>query len=326
MKRRDVLSGLLVASVLPHAARGQQPGKVPTIGVLWHAGSPEEEEPFFSALRHGFKDLGYIEGQNIRLEHRFPNEVPERFKSMLADLVALHVDVIVSVTPASYYAKDATGTIPHVFVFVPDPVGLKFVESLSHPGGNATGLSLFMVGLTGKRVQLLHDVLPGFSSFGFLVNPNPSVSGLIAETQAAAKAEGLTLQTFEARSLDDLEGAFDSMTRAGIQALVVAAQGLFYQGQKLIGKLALAHRLPISVGSREFMEGDGAFMAYGPSLAAIMRRAPVYVDKILSGAKPSEIPVEQPTKFELLFNLKVAKSLGINVPPTMLAAANEVIE
>src|SRR5262249_43100125 len=142
----------------------------------------------------------------------------------------------------------------------PDPVALHLVESLSHPGGNATGVALFLVGLIGKRMQLLHEVLPGLSSFGFLVNPNPAAGGYVAEAQAAAIASGLTVQTFEVQSLHDLEGAFDAMTRAGIQALVVGAQGLLYQGRKLIGKLALAHGLPISVGSREFMGGDGALV------------------------------------------------------------------
>jgi putative ABC transport system substrate-binding protein len=220
IKRRDVFSGLLVASVAPLAARGQQIGKVPTIGVLWHAGSPEEEEPFYTAMLEGFRDLGYVDGQNLRLEHRFPNEVPEQFKRMVAELVALNVDVLVSVAPASFYAKGATGTIPHVFIFVPDPVGMGFVESLSHPGGNATGLSLLFVGVTGKRVQLLHEVLPSLSSVGLLVNPTVVASArqYIVEAQAAADTERLALQIFEARSLDDLAGAFDSMTRANIGA------------------------------------------------------------------------------------------------------------
>ncbi|HTS94700.1 MAG TPA: ABC transporter substrate-binding protein [Stellaceae bacterium] len=328
LRRRDFAVLVGGAMAWPLAARAQETGKIPTIGVLWHAGSAEEEEPFFGALRAGFKDLGYIEGQNIRLEHRFPNEVPDRFKSMIAELVALNVDVFVSITPASYYARDATGAIPHVFVMVPDPVGMKFVESLARPGGNATGLSILATGLTRKRLQFMHEVMPGLSSVGLLVNPMVAASARASteEAQVAAAEIGLPLRIFEAGSLDELEGAFDAMSSAGIRGLIIAAGGLFYQGRAIIAKLAISHRLPICVWSREVMDAGGALLSYGPSLAAVVRRAPTYVDKILKGAKPSEIPVEQPTKIELLINLNMAKAFGIEVPQSLLARADEVIE
>jgi putative ABC transport system substrate-binding protein len=245
---------------------------------------------------------------------------------MVAELVALKVDVFVSITPASFYAKDATGAIPHVFVMVPDPVGSKFVNSLARPGGNATGVSMLLVGMSEKRLQLMHEAFPGLSSVGLLINPMIAAArSYIEETQAAATERGLALQVFEAPSLGELERAFDAMSSAGIQALIVGAAGLFYQGRAIIAKLAIAHRLPICVWSREVMDA-GVLLSYGPSLAAMVRRAPTYVDRILKGAKPSELPVEQPTKIELLINLKTAKAYGIDVPQTLLARADEVIE
>jgi putative tryptophan/tyrosine transport system substrate-binding protein len=326
MRRREFIALLGGGVIWPLWARAASKD-IPTVGVLWHAGSAEEEEPFFSALREGFKDLGYIEGKNIRLEDRFPNEVPERFKSMLAELVALDVDVIVSVAPASLYARDATGTIPHVFVFVPDAVGLKFVNSLARPGGIATGLSVPMFGLTRKRVQLTNDAIPGLASIGLLVDPLlvASTQATKAEAQAAATEIGLSLQTFEASSLDELEGAFNSMTRASMQALVVNGTGLFYKHRANIAKLAMAHRLPTTVWAREAME-PGFLMSYGASLTAIVKRAPTYVDRILKGEKPADIPVEEPTRYEFVVNAKLAKAFGIEVPAIVLARADEVIE
>jgi putative ABC transport system substrate-binding protein len=325
MRRREFIT-LLGGTVWPAAARAQQASGVPTIGVLWHAGSADEEQPFFGALHEGFKDLGYIEGQNIRLEHRFPNEVSDRFRSMVADLVAIKVDIIVSVGPGAYYARRATGTIPHVFVLVPDPVGEGFVESLARPGGNDTGLSLLSIDLTKKRVQLLHEAIPDMTSAGLLIDPRiPAARTVVNEAEVAAFELGLHLQVFQAQSIEELEGAFDAMTRAGIQGLIVGAAGLFYLGRTTIARLATVHRLPIGMYAREYME-PGAFMSYGPSMVAIIRRAPIYVDKILKGAKPSDLPVEQPTKFELLINLKTAKAMGVDVSPMMLARADEIIE
>jgi putative ABC transport system substrate-binding protein len=304
----------------------QQVGGIPTVGVLWHAGSPEGEAPFFGALLEGFKGLGYVDGQNIRLVHRFPNEIPENFRSMVAELVALNVDVFVSVAPASFYAKDAVGAIPHVFLFVPDPVGSKFVESLARPGGNATGLSGFTTGLTGKRVQLMREAVPGLTSLGLLVNPAIQVARtIIEEAQAAAVDLRVSLQIFEATTLDGLERAFDAMARAGVQGLTVSPQALFFVGRAMLSKLALDRRLPTSVHARELMDA-GAFMSYGPSLAAIVPRVPSYVDRILKGAKPAELPVEQPTRFELVINMRTAKAIGVDVLPMLLARADEVIE
>jgi putative ABC transport system substrate-binding protein len=331
LRRRELIALLGGGMAWPLPARAREAAKVPTIGVLWHAGSPDEEQPFFDALKKGFSELGYVEGQNIRLEHRFPNEIPDRFRSMLAELVAMHVDVIVSIAPASFYAKNATGSIPHVFAFVPDPVGNGFVESLARPGGNATGLSFLPADLTKKRMQMLREAIPGLSRVGLLTVAATSaanaafVQAAIKEARQAAAELGLPLQVFAVPTLDELGSAFDAMTAAGIQGVIVAGGGLMYKGKASIAKLAVAHHLPVNVWAKEAME-PGAFMSYGTSMAGIVRRAPVYVDKILKGAAPANLPVEQPTKLELLIDMKLAKAWGIDVPPMLLAQANEVIE
>jgi putative ABC transport system substrate-binding protein len=328
LRRRELITLLGSGIAWPLAARARDAAKVPTIGVLWHAGNPEEEQPFFGALQKGFNELGYFEGQNIRLEHRFPNELPDEFRRMIAELAAMNVDVIVSVAPASNWVRDANVTIPHVFVNVPDPVGSKFVESLSHPGGIATGLSMLGVDLTKKRLQFLLDCVPTLKSLAMLVQRFPVATAqrlFIELTQAACAELGLEFHLFEAATLTELTGVFDAMVAAGVQGVSVGPSGLFYQGKATIAALAFARKLPTCWWARELMV-PGALLAYGPSLATIVRRAPLYVDKILKGAKPADLPVEQPTKFELIINLGVAKNLGIDVPPMLLAQADEVVE
>jgi putative ABC transport system substrate-binding protein len=328
MKRREFIALVGGAAAWPLAAHAQQQVRNPRVGVLWHAGSAEEEGAYFKALLEGFNGLGYVEGRNITLEHRFPNETPDRFRSMAAELVSSKVDVLVSVgVLASPYAKSATTTIPVVFTLVADPVGTKLVDSLARPGGNATGLSLIAVDLIGKRMQFLKEIDPELSRIALLVNPNeqPTSRLYIGESQAAAAKLGLTVQTFEARSIAELEPAFVAMANAGMRALTVGASGMLYQGRAIVAKLAIARRLPICVWSRETLEA-GALMSYGADQVAIMRRTAVYVDKILKGAKPADLPVEQPTRLQLLVNLKTAKALDINVPATLLAQADDVIE
>jgi putative ABC transport system substrate-binding protein len=238
----------------------------------------------------------------------------------------LKVDVLVSIAPASIYARDATGTIPHIFVLVPDPVGQKYVDSLARPGKNATGLSILAVGLTQKRFQLLREALPGATSIGVLADPTSlAMHAFLEESKAAAAEVGSSLQAFEVPSVGMLGQAFDAMTRADIRGLLIAPSGIFYQQRAAIAKLALSRRLATSVWGRETM-GPETFMSYGPSLAAIVRRAPIYVDKILKGATPSDLPVEQPAKFELIINLRTARALGVEVPRMLLAQADEVIE
>ena len=308
------------------AARGQQAGKIPTVGYLWHAGSPQEEVPYFGALQEGFARLGYADGRNIKLEHRFPNETPERFKSMAAELVSLNVDVLMGGAVASPYLRNATTKIPIVFMFVPDPVGMKLVQSIARPGGNITGLSNFGRDVAGKRLQLLREIVPGLSHVALLINSDQQTTPVFIEVMGAAADQlGLVLQTFDARSLQEIEPAFDAMTRAGMQAVTPVQGGLFYQARTFIPKLAIARRLPMLAYSRETFE-YGALVSYAADQVEMCRRSAVYADKILKGAKPGDLPVEQPTKFEFLINLKTAKALGLDVPAHLQQIADEVIE
>ena len=326
MRRREFIAALGAAAWPVGSARAQTSKKA-KVGILWHAGSAETQGAYYTAVIRGFRDLGYIDGQNITLEHRFANEVPERFRSMASELVTLNVDVLVTVGPQTApYAKDATATIPVVFMGVPDPVGSGYVDTLSRPARNMTGLSNFGADIVLKRLQFLMDIKPGLSRTGLLVNPNNPVTPLYKQvTQAAALELGLDNQTFEARSGDELERVFEAMAAAGMQAVTINADGLVFQQRTRVGQLALAHRLPLGVWSKETFDG-GALLSYGPDQVAMCRRAPALVDKILKLAKPGDIPVEQPTKLELYINLKVARDLDLSVPTMLLALADEVVD
>ena len=311
---------------LPALARAQQRGRIPTVGYLWHAGNEEEEKPYYGALVDAFAKLGYIDGQKFRLLHRFPNEISENFRKMAAELVELKVDVLMGAAVSTPYLKAATSTIPIVFMFVPDPVGMKLVESLARPGGNITGLSNFGRDLAGKRLQLLKEIVPGLSRVGFLVNSNlPATRMYIDVMKSAAHELRLELQMFEARALNEMEPAFDQMVKAGMQAATISQGGTAFQARHINPKLALDRRIPLCAYSRETFE-TGALVSYGPDNIESLRRSTVYADKILKGEKPATIPVEQPTKFELLINMKTAKTLGLDVPPHLQQIANEVIE
>jgi putative ABC transport system substrate-binding protein len=246
---------------------------------------------------------------------------------MTAELVALKVDVLVTVgTQTAPYARDATTSIPVVFIFVPDPVGSKFVDSLGRPGRNMTGLSQFGADIVLKRLQFLKDMIPGLSRVALLVNPNTEVASLYKRvTDTAAAGLGLRNHTFEARSLDELGRAFDAMVKARMQAVTINGEGLAYQQRAYVATMTLARRLPLAVWSRETFEA-GALMSYGADQVAMCRRGPVFVDKILKGAKPGDLPVEQPTKLEFLINRKIARVLGLTIPEIMLLRADEVIE
>jgi putative ABC transport system substrate-binding protein len=327
MKRREFITLLGgAAAAWPVLAQAQRAGKTPRVGHLWHAGSAEDEAPYFKALIEGFERLGYVDGRNIALEHRFPNEMPDRFRSMAAELVALNCDVLMSGAVGTTYLKEATAKIPIVFMFVADPIGLKLVDSFARPGGNVTGLSSFGRDLAAKRLQYLKEAVPALSRVALLVNSNPQSSRVfVEEFQAVAPGLGLTVQPFEARSPAELEPAFDAMTNAGVQALVTAAGGTVFLWRAQIARLAIAHRLAHCAYSRETFE-DGALMSYGPDLVEMCRYSAVYADKILRGAAPADLPVEQPTKLKFFINLKTAGALGLTIPPTLLATADEVIE
>jgi len=327
IRRREFIFALGgAATVWPLGAPAQNKRRIPKVGVLWHAGSAEEEGPLFTTLVEGFRKLGYVDGQTIILEHRFPNEMPERFRSMAAELVALKVDVLMSSgNNAAPYAKNATATIPVVAMLITDPVGTKLIDSIARPGGNVTGLSLFSSELIGKRLQLLKEAVPSVSRVAQLVNPLAQISRLYVDlTKMAADQLGLTVERFEAGSHDELEPAFTAMAKADMQAVLTNSDGLAYAQRELIGQLALKNRLAAAVYVREVLT-PGTLLSYGPDILEICRRATVYVDRILKGERPGELPVEQPTKFQFVINLKTADALGIAIPPLLLNQADEVI-
>src|SRR5262245_11415598 len=283
MRRREFVILLGGAALIwPLSARAQKTARIPRIGVLWHAGSAEEEGRYFTGFIEGLRDLGYMDGSNIVLEHRFPNEMPDRFRKMAAELVSMNVDVLVSVgSQTAFYAKDATSMLPIVFIFVPDPVGSKFVNSFARPGGDATGRTQFAAVLLVKRSQFLKETVQGLSRVALLVNPDTEVARLYTDvTDREATRLGLSNHTFSARSRDELEPTFDAMVKAGMQAVTINSEGLAYQQREFIANLAIARRLPLSVWSRETLEA-GALMSYGADQPAMCRRAAVFVDKIL---------------------------------------------
>ena len=327
MNRRTFIGTVALSPTLaPLAAHAQETRRVPKVGVLWHAANIEEETPYFQALSEGFRQLGYVEERNIALEHRFPDEKPDLFTSMATELVSLKPDVLIGVGSAAPYLKRATSTIPMVFMYVPEPVGAGLVETVRRPGGNATGLTNFSVELSGKRLQYLKEIVPSVSRVALLINPNAKISGLyVNQSNEAAPKLGLATQAFEVRSLSELDRAFDAMVKAGMQAVVVNAESLFYQGKERIAKLAVARRLPTCVWVKEVLEA-GALLSYGTDQRAIARRVAVYVDRILKGEKPADMPVEQPTRFELIINLKTARVLRLTIPQSILLQADQVID
>jgi putative tryptophan/tyrosine transport system substrate-binding protein len=327
MRRREFTALLAGTAVAWPRVVGAQPS-IPRVGILWHAANEEEEAIYLGAVRRGLTDFGYVEGKNIILENRFPAEIPEQFISLAAELAAIKVDILVAINRiAALAAQRATTTIPIIFVAVPDPVGAKLVASLAQPGGNITGLSNFATDLTAKRIELLKEIVPSMSHVALLVNPNDKDTSrvYIEEAQRAIKKLEIALHPVEVRTPGDLEPAFLKMRDHQVDGVVVSQDGLFYATRTNIADLALHQRLPIAVYSRETVAA-GALASYGPSNYGIFRRSGYYIDKILRGSKPSELPVEQPTKFEFIVNLRTAKTLGVEVPSALLTRADELIE
>jgi putative ABC transport system substrate-binding protein len=325
MRRRDLIKLVGAAAAWPAIAYAQGHNRIPRIAVLWHADSSEGEAPYFGSLMEGFESLGYTAGK-ATFEHRFPDEKPELFRSMAAELVALAPDVLVAVGGAAPYAKMATATIPIVFMYVPDPIGAKLVESIRSPGGNATGLTNFSVDLSAKRLEYLKELVPGLSRVALLINPSAKISDLyVAQSNEAGPKLGLSCKAYSTRALDELTGAFDAMVTDGMQGVIVNAESLFYLGKDRIAKLARERRLPTCVWVMEVLQ-SGTLLSYGANQRAIARRVAYYVDRILKGERPADIPVEQPARFELGINVATARALGLEVPPTLLARADEVIE
>ena len=307
-------------------AEAQQPGKVPRIGFL-AAPSPSFFSTRMNAFREGLYDLGHVEGKNISIEYRYAGGKLDRLPALAVELVRLKVDVIVtSSAPGAVAAKNATGTIPVVFVTAGDPVDMGLVTSMARPSGNITGLTTHAPELSGKRLELLKEVVPRITRVAVLWNPsNPGFSEILKEMQAASQAHALQLQSLEVRSLEDFEGAFESITRGNSHAIIVVSDPFLNTHHRLILDLAVKHRLPAMYGGPEAVAAGG-LMSYGPGFSDQYRRAATYVDKILKGMKPTELPVERPMKFELVINLKTAKQIGLTIPESVLYRVDRVIK
>jgi putative ABC transport system substrate-binding protein len=325
LKRREFITALGGAMAWPLAAGAQQPAKIARIGFMRAAGPNEKE---FNAFRSGLNAHGYLEGQNIVIEQRYAAGVYDRLSELAAELVRLEMDVIaVDGPPAAKAAKAATTRIPIVFTLVVDPVAEGLATSMARPGANLTGLTQ-SVGfqLVGKRVELLKDIKPDLARLAVLENPNQPVSAPhLVEAEKAARTLGLTVRAFEARSPRDLRTAFAAMVEWHADGVITLNDGMLYSERERVVMLARENRLASMHPETGFVEAGG-LVSYGPSLPDLFLRAATYVDKILKGAKPADLPIEQPTKFELVVNLKTARVLGLNVEREFLLRADEVIE
>ena len=328
MNKRTWLTLIIAPGILaaPLAAEAGQPAKVPRIGYL-HARSPVEAADITNAFRRGLRDLGYVEGQTIAIEYRWAEGKFERVPPLAAELVRLKVDVIVTSGEAAVRAaRQATSTIPIVMASHPDPVGTGVISSLARPGGNLTGLSIFAPDLAEKRLELIKEAVPKLSRVAVLWNPDNL--GKVLEfqvTQAAARALGVTLQPVEVRKANDFDMAFSVILRKRPDALVTFVETLTLVHQTRIVDFVTRNRLPMVAELRVFSE-LGGLMSYGANQPELFRRAATFVDKILKGAKPADLPVEQPTRFEMVINLKTAKALGLTIPPSVLIRADQVIQ
>ena len=329
MRRRQFIAGLSIATLWPIAARAQRSsGEMRRVGTLWTG--PEVHPP--SKRRQAFLDrlreLGWIDGKTIQIHARYAGGVLDRLPELARELVALKVDVIVAPTvPASLAAREATSTIPIVMVETGNPVGAGLIESLARPGGNVTGLSSMMPGLSGKLVELLHQVLPSVRRVAYLRNPtNPIVQQALPDV-AAAQRFGLELVVVEVGAPQDFEPAFARIEQSQAEALLVGIDPLISDNRKAVIAFAARRRLPALYGTgNSDLVRDGGLMSYGTNTDPQYPRAAEYVDKILKGASPSKLPVEQPTRFQMVVNLKTARALNLELPPILLAGADEVIE
>jgi putative ABC transport system substrate-binding protein len=325
MRRRDLVAGVAAAAAWPLAARAQQKA-LPVIGFL-NPGPPVPGGPFTAAFRQGLSDAGYVEGKNVAIEYRGAENRYDRLPAMAADLVGRKVDVIVTNGPyGGLAAKGATSTIPIVFNGVGDPVGAGLVTNLARPDANLTGFSILTVELLPKLVELLYELVPQVRVMALLVNPtNPNTPRNIDDAQKAARAKGVQLANLKASTKSEIDAAFATLVELHAGALVVAADGVFSVQREQLVALAARHRVPAIYVFRQFT-ASGGLVSYGASITDSFRQSGVYAGRILKGAKPADLPVQQPTKFELVINLKTAQTLGITVPPTLLARADEVIE
>jgi putative tryptophan/tyrosine transport system substrate-binding protein len=328
MRRREFFTLFTGAMAWPLATRGEQSGRLPTIGVLWHASNEQEEAPYLGAFRQGLNDLGYVESKSFVLENRFAAERYERFNKLAAELVRLNVDVLVAVTrPAALAAQGATNTIPVVFILVPDPVASKLIDSLARPGRNITGVSQIALDLISKRLQLLKETVTDLSSVAVLVNPNDpgDARRYSEEVRAAAASLNVATHAVEAGTPEAIDVAFSAIARDRSGGVIVTNDPMYFNERVRIGELGISRRVPVISFSRA-MAVSGSLMSYGADVPALFRRGAALAIQILRGAKPADLPVELPTKFELIINLKTARILGSQIPPTLLVRADEVIE
>jgi putative tryptophan/tyrosine transport system substrate-binding protein len=325
MRRRDFITLLGTAVTWSLAARAQQSAKLPLIGFLGQS-APSSENQRLTAFVQRLRELGWTEGRNIVIEVRWAQARPERATEFAAEFVRLKADVIVtSGTPQVLAIKQVTSVVPIVFAVAGDPVGTGLVASLARPGGNITGLSVLATDLAGKRIELLREVVPNLRRLGIIGNAgNPLILQEMGEYRAAASMLGLEVAVFEIRQAEDIAPTFE-LLKGRAEALYVCQDLLTLANRVRINTLALGARLPVMLASREQVEAGG-LMSYGPDFLDLFRRSADYVDKILRGAKPADLPVEQPTKFDFVLNLTTAKALGVMTPPSLLARADEVIE
>jgi putative ABC transport system substrate-binding protein len=320
-KKTGVVIAMALVMMAPLVTEAQQTVEVAHIGFL-RPGSPPDL--FTDAFRQGLQELGYVEGRNISIEYRWADGRPERLPILAAELVRLNVDVIVASGPSVAVARQATLTIPIVMAVMADPVRLGLAASLARPGGNVTGLTILSDELPGKWMDLLKEVIPGISRVAVLSEPQFTADQLRV-SEAAARSLGLRLQVLNVRRQDELETAFAEAKKNRAEALIVLSSALFFVDRAAVVALAAKQRLPTIYHQKEFVVGSDGLMSYGPDFSDLFRRAAGYVDKILKGAKPGDLPIERPTKFELVINLKTARTLGLTIPQSLLQRADAVI-
>jgi putative tryptophan/tyrosine transport system substrate-binding protein len=322
MNRRALIVALGAALGVSVATKAQLAANVPRIGFL-----SDSRQPWDDAFPEGLRELGYVVGRNIAIEYRYGEGKFEHLSGLAAELIRLNVSVIVAgSTQASSAARQATDVVPIVMALTADPVGSGLVASLARPGGNITGLTSLSPDLTGKRVSLLKEIVPTLNRVGVLWNSrNPDNARQFNEAESAARVLGVQLQAVKVERSEDFDKAFSTLAKGRVDAVYALGDSLFALNRKRIIEFAASNRLASLFSTRQGVEA-GALVAYGPNFADLFRRAAMYVDKILRGAKPADLPVEQPTKFELVINMKTAKALGLTIPPSLLLRADQVIE